>query len=185
MSERQSITKDRCCSACNPTLLPDIIWPLTRAALLGVPRLNTHAYFIYELVEAFTVQQATAFFASEHSQYPMPAGAYMSRSCQLELVYALVGPILEPDAAAPLVTSSTAFNTMCCNVPLLGCWDLRDVECGQLMDALSSIKRTALSRFTAHCEAARQRREHRKKAADNKIGSASQLGEPMALESLH
>lgn len=184
-SERQSIAKDRCCSACNPTLLPNIIWPPTRAVPLGIPRLNTHAYFVYELVEAFAVQRAIALFAGEHLRYPMPAGAYMSRSCRLELVYALVGPIPEPDVAAPLVTSNTAFDTMCRNVPLLGCWDLRDAECGQLMDALSGIKRTALGKFVMHSEAARKRREDRKKAADNKIGSASQPVEPMALESLH
>jgi hypothetical protein len=44
----------------------------------------------------------------------------MPRSCHLELAYALAGAIPDIDAAAPLISSNPAFNTLCVKVPLLG-----------------------------------------------------------------
>lgn len=186
-SERQSVAKDRCCSACNPALRPTITFPPARPTPLSVPRSSTHAHYIYQLVEAFAVRRATALFSGDHSQFPMPPGAYMPRSCRLELVYALVGAIPEPDAAAPLVTDDMAFNAMCVKVPSLASWDLRNTEYRLLMCALPDIKRTALDDFMKYSESIRQRREDRHKNQsrdDSRAGGESQSSESMTLEDL-
>jgi len=175
--ERQFVTKDRCCSACNPALLPDVVFPPARLGQLVAPRSSTHAHYIYQLIEALAVQRATVLFTGENCRFLMPPGAYMPRSCRLELVYALVGAIPEPDEEAPLVTGDLAFNAMCVKVPLLRSWDLRNTECGELMRALPNVKRAALDDFMKYSESTRRLREDRRRDQlqdDREVGCEAQ-----------
>jgi hypothetical protein len=84
-----------------------------------VPRSSLHAYFIFILFKTFAAEQAIAQFCKEHSQFLIPASTYMPKACQLEVVYAIISIIPEPNTTAPFITDNIAFNTLCKNAPLL------------------------------------------------------------------
>ncbi|KAF2024852.1 hypothetical protein EK21DRAFT_117368 [Setomelanomma holmii] len=157
LAERHVVPKDRCCSACNPALIPKLVDPPERPAPLCVPRVGTHARVAFDLFEAFAVEQANAMFGGSQSRVSMPAGAYMPQACRIAVANVLCRPLPVPSSAAPSVCDNEALNAMCVEVTALADWDLRATESGRLMGVLPGLKDAALKQFVERPQRRRRR----------------------------
>ena len=93
--------------------MPDIVSPPERLKPLSTLRVGSHPSFVWALINTFAVDRAVALYSTELTRFPMPSGAYMSKTCRLQLCYAVVSLLPSPSTTALAVTDNIAFNALC------------------------------------------------------------------------
>lgn len=96
LSERQSVSSSRCCSACNAAMLPNLIDLPPTDVPSKEPRVGIHAHFLLQRLLKFAEERANKLLCGRNARFVLPAGAYMPRRCRLYIVYALLQRLLEP-----------------------------------------------------------------------------------------
>ena len=68
---------DRCCSCCNPLLVPELTLPPTALAPLRRPRAGIQSAVALELLNTWAAEQAELMYASPYRRFPMPSAAFL------------------------------------------------------------------------------------------------------------
>lgn len=143
-AERIIVAREHCCSKCEPSLLPTIVEPPPLPTPMGPPRANTHAAYLVEMIDAWSVSQATKQIPTT-ARFPMPPGAYMPRFCRWQLG--------EYCAANPLPAT---FQQLCSCVPLLLDWDIEEAE--SLMAVMPSMIQDSCNQYNEHKQTRKKQR---------------------------
>jgi len=154
MVEQVVVDRERCCSKCNPSLLPTLVEPPQLPKPPGPPRAGTLASYMVVAVEECAMKQAALTFGDREARFPIPPGVCMERACRWEMG-SYCSRLLD-FAAVP------TFDSIREHVPLLQSWDPQSDDTASLMRALPAIVKEGHQRYADNRAEKQSRRELRK-----------------------